>query len=175
MLTSEIIEATLARLTATLPELAVELYPDRPEAYRLNHPVGALLLAYPGSSHGPAQPLGLVAQERTLRLGCTLVTRRLWGEHGAVLLLDRLRLALVGWTPPHAGKVRADDERFLAEDKGLWWYGATYATTLLTMEDLEAVTEPILTRIAVADDAQTTHIIRRDPDTGAVITEYLDP
>lgn len=174
MSTTDLLEATLARLTAALPELAVELYPDRPETYRLNHPTAALLLAYPGSTHGPVKPLGLVAQARETRLGCTLVTRRLWGEHGAVALLDRLRRALVGWIPPHGGKVRAEEERFLAEDKGLWWYGATYAVTLLTTEDLDAVTEPLLAQVTITDDYPTVHTIRRDPDTNAVITEYQD-
>lgn len=187
-ITVEIVEATLERLQSALPELAVELYPDRPETYRLNHPVGALLLGYPGSTHEAGMPLGyagsvgsrgvpmgLVAQERTLRLECVLAVRRLWGEHGAVALLDRLRTALVGWIPPHAEAVHAGEERSLSEAAGVWWYSATYAAKTLTLEDREHVTDPILTRIQVDDDYPTAHIIRRDPETGAVITEYVDP
>ena len=100
--TLALIDATLAHLGAALPELAVELFPGRPADYRLNHPLGAVLLGYAAATHGPARPLAMVVQERTLRLTVTLVTRQLWGRDGAVAYLDRLRLALVeaGYSAP---------------------------------------------------------------------------
>ena len=44
-----VLDAVLARLREKLPQLQVEYFPEKPAEYRLNHPVGALLLSYAGS------------------------------------------------------------------------------------------------------------------------------
>lgn len=41
-----VLDAVLARLREKLPQLQVEYFPEKPAEYRLNHPVGALLLSY---------------------------------------------------------------------------------------------------------------------------------
>lgn len=121
--TQTFIDAAQARLVAAFPDLVVELFPARPEDYRLNHPVGALLLAYPGSTFSEALlRADGVAQERTLGLSVSLVTRHLWGPDGAVALMDRLRAALHGWRPDDCRPVILIRDRLLAEQAGLWWH-----------------------------------------------------
>lgn len=125
--TQDLIDQTLARLATALPELEVALYPASPTGFRLNHPLGAVLLAYPGSTSASPMLMGRVEQVRTVRLGLTLVTRQLWGDDGAATLLDRLRAALVGWRPDDCEPVYAVADRLLQEDAGLWWYAAEFA------------------------------------------------
>ena len=126
--TDTLIGDTQATLKATFPELSVELFPARPEDYRLNHPTGALLLAYPGSALGAPMLMGRVEQVRTIRIGITLVLRNLWGDDGAAAMLDRLRDALVGWRPSSdCEPVYAVTDRLLQHDGGLWWYAAEFA------------------------------------------------
>jgi hypothetical protein len=125
--TQDLIDQALARLRAALPELEVALYPATPTGFRLNHPLGAVLLAYPGSTSSNTMLIGRVEQVRTVRLGLTLVTRQLWGDDGAATLLDRLRTALIGWRPDDCEPVYALGDRLLQEDAGLWWYAMEFA------------------------------------------------
>ena len=126
--TPALITDTQATLAAAFPELAVELFPDQPANYRLNHPTGALLLAYPGSALGAPMLMGRVEQVRTIRIGITLVLRNLWGDDGAAAMLDRLRDALVGWRPSSdCEPVYAVSDRLLQHDGALWWYAAEFA------------------------------------------------
>ncbi len=128
--TQDFIDAAQALLVAAFPDLVVELFPARPEDYRLNHPVGALLLAYPGSRFAATTlHAQSVCQERTLTLSVSLVSRHLWGPDGAVVLMDRLRAALLGWRPTDCQPVTAVSDRLLAEQAGLWWYAAEFACT----------------------------------------------
>jgi len=172
--TLALIDAALTHLGAALPELAVELFPGKPGEYRLNHPLGALLLGYASSTHGPARPLGMVVQERTLRLTVTLVTRQLWGRDGAVAYLDRLRAALVGWAAPDAlGGMTAAGERFLSAEAGLWWYASEFETTTLTIEERAPDTGPTLTHLTLLDPFTTRcEIVSAD---GAITEEHFDP
>ncbi|MBK8872366.1 MAG: hypothetical protein IPN19_15370 [Elusimicrobia bacterium] len=86
--TQDFIDAAQARLIDDFPDLIVELFPARPEDYRLNHPVGALLLAYPGSRFAATTlHAQSVCQERTIALSVSLVSRHLWGPDGAVALM----------------------------------------------------------------------------------------
>ena len=43
-----VLDAVLTRLREKLPQLQVEYFPEKPAEYRLNHPVGALLVSYAG-------------------------------------------------------------------------------------------------------------------------------
>ena len=125
--TQALVDAALVKVATSIPELAVELYPANPTTFRLNHPTGALLLAYPGSTSGDQVSLCSSDQIRKVRLGWTLVVRQLWGPDGAPSLLDRLRATMTGWAPEGQRPVQAVSERLLQEDSGLWWYVAEYS------------------------------------------------
>lgn len=55
-----VLDAVLARLREKLPQLQVEYFPEKPAEYRLNHPVGALLLSYAGSRFDRPDDTGAV-------------------------------------------------------------------------------------------------------------------
>lgn len=57
-----VLDAVLARLREKLPQLQVEYFPEKPAEYRLNHPVGALLLSYAGSRFDRPDDTGAVIQ-----------------------------------------------------------------------------------------------------------------
>ncbi|MEQ0902939.1 Gp37 family protein, partial [Pseudomonas aeruginosa] len=82
-------------------ELAVELFPEQPGNYRLNHPRGSILLAYGRSQFGQPEAADAVLQERNLVFRLTLVFRQLNGKDGVTSYLDRIRESLTGWYPPH--------------------------------------------------------------------------
>lgn len=151
-ITVAILEAVLVRLQAQMPGLAAEFFPDRPADYRLNHPVGALLISYVGSKFAESEDLDGIVQPRALRVSVTLVMRQLNGRLGAVAALDELRRVLVGYKPPHCTlKLAASDEKFLGEVAGLWQYALDLTTQTMQVEDAEYNGAPPLTEITFED------------------------
>ncbi|QBP09849.1 Gp37 family protein [Cupriavidus metallidurans] len=135
----------IARLRARLPGVLVEDFPDKPEDYRLNHPVGAVLVQYGGSRYGKRDEIGLVVQERALRFGCQLVWRALNGERGVLVALELVRRALVGFKPSHSKKLRAVRDMFVSQQGGLWRYVIEFEGDALVVENQEADDGPLLT------------------------------
>ena len=137
--TLPIIDSVVERLKEKLPNVAAEYFPEEPKNYRLNHPVGALLVSFPGSVFGlppasgqnAAQLPGRVRpQEREVGLRITVVLRQLNGRNGAIDVLDDVRDALRGFRPPGC---RSDlaylGEQFLGQLDGLWQYALDARTT----------------------------------------------
>lgn len=96
-----VLDAVLTRLREKLPQLQVEYFPEKPAEYRLNHPVGALLVSYAGSRFDKPNDIGAVLQTQTIQLCVTVVFRQLNGKRGAIDVLDAVRRILGGYTPPN--------------------------------------------------------------------------
>ncbi|MDR1311106.1 MAG: Gp37 family protein [Burkholderiaceae bacterium] len=153
MVTIGIVEAIISRLQERLPGLAVTLFPDKPVEYRLNHPVGALLVSYLGSQFATTLDTGFVVQPRTVRLSVTVVLRQLNGADGAIAILDQVRLALVGFCPPSCRKLRAVEENFLDEDAGIWQFAVDFSTETVQVEYVpQENNEPCLATIGTAEE-----------------------
>lgn len=128
--TLQLLDAFEARLKDEFGrELAVELFPEKPAQYRLNHPAGAILLAYGSSKFSDTDALDAVFQERNLLIPLTLVFRQLNGKTGVIAYLDRIRDCLTGWVPPNCDNAcRPVDEVFVGQVAGLWQYTQRFAT-----------------------------------------------
>lgn len=160
--TCEALEAAvMARLTARLPDLAVEAYPDDPDGYRLNHPVGALLVRYHGSKYGPLLDAGIVVQERRLAIEVTLVMRCLNGKEGVYGALEEVRQALAGHAPPAFGKLVPIGDEFLGEGGGEWRYAIDFMTTTTVIEEDEPENDPLVTRITFKGPHHETFSVPR--------------
>ena len=96
-----VLDAVLARLREKLPQLQVEYFPEKPAEYRLNHPVGALLLSYAGSRFDRPDDTGAVIQSQTIQLCVTVVFRQLNGKKGR--LMSRMLSAAFRWPLPRFG------------------------------------------------------------------------
>jgi hypothetical protein len=145
--TLDMIDAIKARLTQQLPGLAVEYFPDKPAEYRLNHPRGAVLVSYLGSSFEKTVSTAVIAQPRTLRFGLTLMMRQLNQRQGAVALLDAVRCAMIGFVLPGGKKSWVLSERYLGESGGIWQYALDIANETLELEDTEPDNGALSTRI----------------------------
>jgi hypothetical protein len=147
--TKAILQAVADRLKAEVPGVAVELYPENPSAWRLNHPRAALLVDYRGSDYGHVVDTGIVAQGREIRLGLSVVARTLHDAYGALVLTDAVRLALLGQRLPDCRALRLVSERFVSQEAGLWIYELVFAAESLVVEDAEGDVGPALTRVMV--------------------------
>ncbi|MBC2658294.1 hypothetical protein H7A76_22875 [Pseudomonas sp. MSSRFD41] len=127
--TKELLDAMHKRLQVTFGKtLMVELFPENPANYRLNHPRGAILLAYGKSSFGGSEANDAVFQARTLVIRLTLVFRQLNGKDGVIGYLDEIRECLTGWFAPHCDQAcRPVAEQFIGQVSGLWQYGQDFS------------------------------------------------
>ncbi|WP_334467700.1 Gp37 family protein [Arsenophonus sp. PmNCSU2021_1] len=135
-MTLDIMHALLALLTKRLPQLEVTFFPEHPERFHLNHPLGAVLLSFARSRFGDIQDVGRVFQPRVLHFTLTLVMRQLNGNEGAIALLDKLRQTVGGFMPPDCRRpLWLIDEVFLGQSEGLWQYALTVATETWFVQD----------------------------------------
>lgn len=140
--------AVLARLSARFADaVAVESFPDDPDAYRLDHPVGALLVRYHGAKYGQLLDTELVVQERTMVVEVMLVFRSLQGNAGIYEYLEAVRLALAGFQPPAFAKLRPLSDEFIDRDKGEWRYAIDFATHTTVIEDGDVDDAPLVQHI----------------------------
>jgi hypothetical protein len=144
-----LIAAVLDRLQLKVPDFAREYFPDNPATYRLNHPKGALLVQYLRSGYGGDEDTEAVIQERKPQIAVAIVARTLHGPDGALLALERVIRALLGFRPPGWTKFRITDDRFVRQEAGLWTYLVTAATETLLVAAEEYDDGPLLQRATV--------------------------
>jgi hypothetical protein len=149
-------DALLERLRPALtregqPHPVVELrsWPGKPEAYRLTHPVGAVLLMYRGGKF--PEGTGLVAWAAEFELG--LLARNLRTHQpdesspdvgtGAYDLLEACRQALAGYEPPGgAGPVSVRSETYTGANDGVWGYSMRLTVPMVSVIVPPAVAGP---------------------------------
>ena len=120
--TNKILEDVKDHLSKRITDVVIEMFPDEPEKYRLNHPNGAVLISYQGSQYGAAEDITFVNQSRNIELSLTIVSRSQWNEQGAIASLDQVRNAMAGFTAKNCKKATLKSEQFLGVDAGLWTY-----------------------------------------------------
>ncbi|TBV10256.1 Gp37 family protein [Stutzerimonas kirkiae] len=151
--TLQLLDAVVARLQEQFGKaLSVELFPENPKGYRLNHPTGAVLVAFGSSKFGGSAATDAVFQERNLVLPLTLVFRQLNGPKGVIGYLDPVRDWLTGWTPPHCDIAMAPvDEVFIGQVNGVWQYTQRFATRAIQLQQMGPESGPRLTRTHFED------------------------
>lgn len=115
----------IARLQDQIPAAMADVrsMPDRPENYRLNHPLAGLLVQYPGST-STQQGRQL---ERKLMIDVYVLTRQLAGGSGVDHYLDLVAAALYGYRAGagFSGLIPVRD-RFIDVNDERWQYVITF-------------------------------------------------
>lgn len=151
--TEQLLDAFITRLKKDFDrELAIELFPENPAQYRLNHACGAILVAYGKSTFGASESTDAVFQARNMGFQLTLVFRQLHGTSGAISYLDRIRECLTGWMPPHCDMTcRPTAENFIGQMQGLWQYGLSVATRAVQLQIMGLEDGPLLKEVPFED------------------------
>jgi hypothetical protein len=137
--------AIVAQLLSRISLIEVVHFPDRPEAYRMTHPVGAALVSYRGATYGDLIDTAAVAQLRKLEFEVRLMARDLGWSYGALAsgvspgaysLLEAVRVALTGFQIPGCRKTYPLKERFVERDAqgGVWIYAISFAVETVALE-----------------------------------------
>lgn len=131
----EDIETTLIdKLQSALPELTVEAFPDNPAEYEFIHPLGAVLVQYESTRFDGDYALAFTVQPATITFAVVSLTRSLRSHSGCYDVLERIRNAILGLKIPGLEQVKQTDERFSAEEDGVWSYLQTFAVKALVLQ-----------------------------------------
>jgi hypothetical protein len=146
--------AIVTRLSATIEQVEVTHYPDRPETYRLTHRIGAALVRYDGATYGPLIDSAAVVQKRELQFAVRLLVRDLGWSYaaedtgltpGAYSLMESIRRCLTGFQIPGCSKMYPTKERFVERDKqgGVWVYESIFRCDSVAVEPSSPCNYPL--------------------------------
>lgn len=135
-ITQAIMDSVLDKLRAEYShQLEIDYFPEDPQNYRLNHPVGALLLGFSRGQFGSDLSTDAVFVEREITLPLTLVFRQLKGPDGVIHYLDLIRTTLTGYQPPHTDRpLRPVAEQFIGQTQGIWQYAQDWTTRTMQVQ-----------------------------------------
>lgn len=169
--------AIVAQLAAQVGGIEVAHFPDRPEAYRLTHRVGAALVQYLGAKYGELRDTVAIVQERVMEFGITVMMRDLGWSYGAepdgtspgaYAVLEAIRAALTGFIVPGCRKLYPRAEKFVERDRqgGVWIYLITFALSTVALEASSSPNYPLFIRgVANEESAQSQITLAPAPYT----------
>jgi hypothetical protein len=121
--TNDMLKAIQEKIAQAHPNLSVELFPDRPDQYRLNHPVGAVLVSYSGSSYTTENLINVSSCMREMNVSLTMMVRSLNGDKGAIAITDSVRNTIHGQVLEGAlSNIELVKDSFAGNDNGIWQY-----------------------------------------------------
>ncbi len=133
----------IKRLEEKVNSLKVEGYPDDPAGYILKHKNGALLVRYQRSVYSEPRS-ATVDQKQTCEFDITIITKNLRTNTGAYTYLEIVKSALTGHRinlqlnpalAPDYVRLYPVRDGFILENKGVWYYGITFALNTIHEED----------------------------------------
>ncbi len=118
----------IARLISQITDLQIEGFPDDPENYRLNHPIGAILVQYQGTKYSAPEEYNVIFQGSNITsFSISLFTRDLRTNAGAYGYLEDIKTALTGLIIPDQSRLYPTEDGFLGLNEGVFHYGITFA------------------------------------------------
>ncbi len=153
--------AIVAQLKSATSGFEVAHFPDRPEAYRLTHRVGAALVIMMGGEFGELLSTLPIIQEEIVEFEVGVVSRALGWAYasgdgagiGAYQMMQAVRLALTGFQVPGFSRIYPKRWRFVKRDDegGVWYYAITFACKTYALEESTVDNFPLLKK-ATADE-----------------------
>jgi len=166
-------DAIVNRLSSQIHSIEIAHYPDRPETWRMTHPVGAALVKYNGARYGELLDTAAIIQERILEFEISVMTRDLgWAvggdpsgpSPGAYAIIEAVRTALTGYRIPGCRQMYPVREKFVKRDKkgskqgGVWTYGSTFALSTVAVEASDADGFPLFVKGIAMDEGGLTSV-----------------
>lgn len=137
--TLPILQDIRQHIEAKTTHFSIELFPDDLAHYNLTDQYGAVLVQYAGSKFESLDSTDIIQQRRKVLVALTVIARSQHDDTGALDMLDKLRLAVVGFKPINCTPCHLISEEFAGEDNGLWQYQLIIQTETWQVEDRQAV------------------------------------
>lgn len=120
--TIEILNSIKTQLAKKLPKVKVDIFPQDPKQWRFQNAGANILIGYNSSSFANQEATDVVLQERTLNIDLIVIAKGLHNDFGALEILDKTRMAIVGFKPKDSSQIYLINEEFLSEEQGAWFY-----------------------------------------------------
>ena len=143
--TLPILDSIRKRIEDKTEQFSIELFPDDLEHYNLTDEFGAVLVQYAGSKFESIDSVDIIQQRRVVMIALTVIARSQHDDHGAVDMLDKIRLAVVGFKPTNCTACSLISEEFAGEADGLWQYQLMVQTETWQVELCESKDLPKFT------------------------------
>lgn len=143
--TLPILDSIRKRIEDKTEQFSIELFPDDLEHYNLTDEFGAVLVQYAGSKFESIDSVDVIQQRRVVMVALTVIARSQHDDHGAIEMLDQLRLAIVGFKPTNCTACSLVSEEFGGESDGLWQYQLLVQTETWQVELCEPSNLPKFT------------------------------
>lgn len=140
--TLPILESVQERLLRQIDRFTVELFPEDLDSYYLKDEDGAILVQYAGSKFDSLDSVDLIQQRRLVHIALTIIARSQHNDSGALEILDKVRLAMVGFKPTNCTACHLISEEFAGEAAGLWQYQLIIRTETWQVEAREQADLP---------------------------------
>lgn len=127
--TKDMLSQIQSTLKTALPNLSVELFPENPDQYRLNHPVGAVLVGYGGSDYrNLGSAAHFILQDRDILIAITIIARHL--NTTMLDALDDVKGVLNGLIlNSETSRMYATSDRFIGHYDGTWRHVINFSFT----------------------------------------------
>lgn len=135
--TLPILESVKEHLLRQIDRFTVELFPEDLDSYYLKDEDGAILVQYAGSKFDSLDSVDLIQQRRLVHIALTIIARSQHNDSGALEILDKVRLAMVGFKPTNCTACHLISEEFAGEAAGLWQYQLIIRTETWQVEARE--------------------------------------
>lgn len=147
--TLPILESVQERLLRQIDRFSIELFPEDLESYYLKDEQGAILVQYAGSKFESLDSVDLIQQRRLVHIALTVIARSQHDDNGALDILDKVRLAIVGFKPTNCTACHLVSEEFAGESDGLWQYQLLIRTETWQVEDRPPQDLPKLVSVSI--------------------------
>lgn len=141
----------IEHLKASLKDLHIEGFPEKPDQFNLIHPKGAILVHYQGANYSPTNSTSSIIQEKKLVFSATAVMRHLRSNDGAYEVLDKVRELLTGFKIDNCSKISMIKENFLSENAGIWQYAINFSLIAQNIENLSTEDEIKLVKAKIEE------------------------
>lgn len=145
--TQPILTSIQTHLLSQIETFAVELFPDNPDEYFLRDELGAILIQYAGSKFESIDSVDVIQQRRSITIALTILARSQHDDDGALAILDKVRLAIVGFRPENCLACSLLSEEFAGETQGIWQYQLLVRTETWQVEQIKPIDLPKLTSV----------------------------
>ncbi|MDD7568295.1 MAG: Gp37 family protein [[Actinobacillus] rossii] len=135
--TLPILESVKEHLLQQLDRFSVELFPDDIANYYVKDDLGVVLVQYAGSKFETLDSVDIVQQRRAVHIALTVIARSQHDDSGALDILDKVRLAIVGFKPTNCTACHLVSEEFAGEEDGLWQYQLIIRTETWQVEQTQ--------------------------------------
>lgn len=130
----------------------VEHFPDNVERYQFRAARTTLLVGHDGATYTapPARSMAPVSQDRRREISITILARSLRKPEGVNAMIDLVRRALLGWSPPQGdGPFMMVRDAFVGEDQGTWRFVVIVEHTSPVVAEMAPRTGPAITKVTI--------------------------